>query len=234
LQIGVANRDYHQVSQSEIGEGAATRCRELSLLFETFQYESLLPSALDVCNSELGYKPMEQPDRHLPRMIIVAAMLAMAGCGSGSREQVSPTAHSFSRDRYEIPTAAAAILDKADHFELLSLDPRLQLNAADGDFYGYRVFGTAVIRDAESRQKLVSAFKRAVAEKPVAIAACFNPRHGIRARKSGEQADFVICFECRQVHVSYGQAGGEFRISNSAEALFDSVLQSHGLALADK
>ncbi len=45
---------------------------------------------------------------------------------------------------------------------------------------------------------------------------------------------FCHMFECRQVHVSYDQALGEFRINNSAEALFDSVLQSHGLALADK
>jgi hypothetical protein len=177
---------------------------------------------------------MERPDRRLPGMIIVAAMLALAACGSGSREQVRPTAHSFSDDMYEIPAPAETILEHADHFELLSLDPRLQLNAADGDFHGYRVLGTAVIGDAESRQKLVSAFKRAVAEKPGAIAACFNPRHGIRASKHGEQADFVICFECRQVQVSYGQTHGEFLINYSARALFDSVLQSHGLPLADK
>jgi hypothetical protein len=168
-------------------------------------------------------------------MILVAAVVAMAACGSGSQEQVRPTAHDFrSEDRNEIPAPAAAILEQADHFELLSLDPRRQLNAVDGDFHGFRVLGTAVIRDTETRQKLVSVFKRAAAEKPGAIAACFNPRHGIRVSKNRERADFVICFECRQVQVSYGEVQREFLITGSAEALFDSVLQTRGLPLADK
>ena len=167
-------------------------------------------------------------------MIIVAALLAMAACGAGSREQVRPTAHDFrDEDLYEIPAPAAAILEQSDHFELLSLDPRRQMNGADG-FHGFKVLGTAVISDSEIRQKLVSAFERAVAEKPGAIAACFNPRHGIRVSKDRERADFVICFECRQVQVSYGEAQGEFLINNSAKSLFDSVLQTRGLPLPGK
>jgi len=40
----------------------------------------------------------------LAGMIIVAALLAMAACGAGSREQVRPTAHDFrDEDLYEIP-----------------------------------------------------------------------------------------------------------------------------------
>jgi len=168
-------------------------------------------------------------------MILVLAVVAMAACGAGSQEQVRLTAQDFrSEDRNEIPAAAGAILEQADHFELLSLDPRSQLTVVDGDFHGFRLLGTAVIKDTETRQKLVSAFKNAIAEKPGAIAACFNPRHGIRVSKNRERADFGICFECRQVQVSYGEFQREFPINNSAEALFNSVLRARGLPLADK
>jgi hypothetical protein len=205
------------------------------LLFESFLYESLQPSDFGIQCLLQGDKPIERPHSRLPGMIFIATVVAMAACGSGSQEQVRPTAHDFrSEDGNEIPAPAGAILEQADHFELLSLDPRFQLNAADGDFHGYRVLGTAVIGDAETRRKLVSAFKRAVAEKPQAVAACFNPRHGIRVSNKGEQADFVICFECRQVEVSYGGAQNEFLINRSAESLFDAVLRSRGVPRTDR
>jgi len=130
----------------------------------------------------------------------VAAVLAMAACGPGSQEHGHFGAHdSTSEPRNVIPPTAAAILEQADHFELLSLDPHYQREAAKGDFYGYRVLGTAVINDAETRKKIVSAFKRAVAENQGFEALCFNPRHGIRVTRNEKQADFVICFECAQV-----------------------------------
>jgi hypothetical protein len=164
----------------------------------------------------------------------VAAVVAMAACGPGSQEHGHYGAHdSTSEVRNVIPTTAAAILEEADHFELLSLDPHLQWKAAKGDFYGYRVLGTAVIEDTETRKKLVSAFKRAVAENQGYEALCFNPRHGIRVTRKGKQVDFVICFQCAQVHV-YGEVDGEFLIASSARILFDSVLQSNGIPRAER
>ena len=43
-------------------------------------------------------------------------------------------------------------------FALLSLDTRSRRKAAKYDYHGYKVFGTAVIEDAETRKKIVSAF----------------------------------------------------------------------------
>jgi hypothetical protein len=155
----------------------------------------------------------------------VAAVVAMAACGPGSQEHRHPEAYkSPSWGSNVIPAPAAAILDQADHFELLSLDPHPQGKAAKGDFYGYRVLGTAFIENTETRKKLVSAFKRAVAENQGYVAACFNPRHGIRVARNEKQADFVICFECAQVQV-FGEVQGTFLISSSARILFDSVLR---------
>ena|SRR6267143_4083276 len=150
-------------------------------------------------------------------VLLVAAVVAMAACGHGN----------------VIPPAAATILERADHFDLLSLDPHPQWEAAEGDFHRYKVLGTPIINDAETHKKIVSAFKRAVAENQGMVAACFNPRHGIRVTRNEKQADFVICFECAQVQV-FGEVHDSFLIASSARGLFDSVIRSSGIHLADR
>jgi hypothetical protein len=155
--------------------------------------------------------------RILEMSFAVAAVVAMASCGN----------------RNVIPVPAAMILEHADHFELLSLDPRPQWEPAEGDFHRYKVLGTAVLEDAETRTKFVTAFKRAVAENQGYEALCFNPRHGIRVTRKGKQVDFVICFGCAQVEV-FGEVQGTFLISGSARVLFDRVLQSNGIPLAER
>src|SRR5260221_6968552 len=87
-------------------------------------------------------------------VFVVVGLVAMCACGSGSQSKV----------RNAIPATAATILDQADHFELLSLNPNQQREAAVDDFHGYGVFGMTVISDTKTREKLVSAFKNAVAE----------------------------------------------------------------------
>jgi hypothetical protein len=43
----------------------------------------------------------------------------------------------------------------------------------------------------------------------------------------------VICFECAHGEI-HGDVQGSFLIWNSAQPVFDSVLQSNGIPLADK
>jgi hypothetical protein len=161
---------------------------------------------------------MKWTNTRMSEMIFaVAAVVAMAACGNGN----------------VIPATSATILEQADHFELLSLDPRPQWEPAEGDFHRYKVLGTVTINDPETRKKLVTAFKKAVAENQEYVAACFNPRHGIRVTRNEKQADFVICFQCAQVEV-FGEVSGRILIGNSARALFDSVLQSSGIPRTDR
>jgi hypothetical protein len=167
-------------------------------------------------------------------VFVVAAFIVMEGCGPGTLEHGQSGAHeSTSKSRNVIPATVAAILEQADHFDLLSLDPHFRGKAAKDDFHGYKVLGTAVIEDPETRKRIASAFKRAVAENQGYMAACFNPRHGIRVTRNMKQADFVICFECAQVEV-FGENYGRFLISNSAQPLFDSVLRSSGIPREDR
>ena len=167
-------------------------------------------------------------------VFVVVGIIAMAACVSGSQERGQLQAYDSANEvRNVIPATAAAILEQADHFELLSLNPSYQQKAAEGDFHGYRILGTAAINDTETRKKLVSTFKGAVAENQGIVAACFNPRHGIRVTRNEKHEDFVICFECNQVQV-FGEVRGEFLITGSAQPLFDSVLHSSGVPRAKR
>lgn len=141
-------------------------------------------------------------------ILVVTVVPAMATCGH----------------RNIIPAQAATILELADHFELLSLVPHIQLPAAEGDFHGYKVLDRIVVTDRETREKLVSAFKKAVEENQGPVAACFNPRHGIRVTQNEKWEDFVICFQCDNVQ-AFGAVQAEFKITNSAEPLFEAVLR---------
>ena len=162
-------------------------------------------------------------------VLVVVGAVAMAACGAGSEERGHLQAYDSANEvRNVIPATAAAILEQADHFELLSLSPSYQHKVVKGNFHGYRVLATAAINDPETRKKLVSAFKKAVAENGGIVAKCFNPRHGIRVSRNEKHEDFVICFECYQVRMS-GEVRGGFLITGSAQPLFDSVLHSSGV-----
>jgi hypothetical protein len=157
---------------------------------------------------------------------LITGVVAKATWGSGSQERGHLQPYDSANEvRNVIPAAAVAILEQADHFELLALDPELTKATGKYIFHGHRVLATAAINDTETRKKLVSTFKKAVAENRGEAVHCFNPRHGIRVSRKEKHEDFVICFECYQVLV-FGEVRGGFLITNSAQPLFDSVLIS--------
>ena len=165
------------------------------------------------------------------KIIVVTAAVSMSVFALRSRDSRHLEAYDSAPEvRNVIPAAAAVILEQADHFELLSLNPDYQRILAEGGFHGYRVLRTVVIDNTETRKKLVSTFKQAVAENQDIEAACFNPRHGVRVTRKEKQADFVICFECNQVHV-LGVVQGTFLITRSAQPLFDSVLRGKDVSV---
>jgi hypothetical protein len=124
-----------------------------------------------------------------------------------------------------IPDQARAILEKAEQMEPLSLHPDRPQEKPEGDFHGWKVLGETVVKDAETRKKLVAASARGVQENGGKVALCFNPRHGIRATHDGKTADFVICFECFHGHTYVGDnLPRGFLTTGSPEKEFDKVL----------
>jgi hypothetical protein len=163
-----------------------------------------------------------------PRLRILLALLTLIPFGVAAR----------SADKEKdgaIPDQARTVLEKAEQIELLSLHPDRPLDKPKEDFHGWKVLGKTVVKDAETRKKLVAALARGVKENKGEAALCFNPRHGIRATHDGKTADFVICFECfhGRVYVGDKELKG-FLTTDSPEKEFDKVLTDAKVPLAEK
>ena len=152
---------------------------------------------------------------HWQCLTVSAVLIAI---GAASPQTLQPPTN-------RLPSSTISVLQHADQFELLSLDPKYGYSE-NGSFHGYRVLGRVVISDANTHQKLVSALLQGMRENSGEAAHCFNPRHGIYAIRKGNQADLVICFECLQVQL-FGAAQGGYLVSRSPQAVFDAVLKAH-------
>src|SRR5262249_25736189 len=97
-----------------------------------------------------------------------------------------------------------AILEKAEHFELLSLDPAVEGVKGEEGFHGWKILGKTAVKDAAVRKQIVTALDKGIAESDGNGAKCFDPRHGIRAQHDGKTVDLVICFECGWIYVFHG------------------------------
>jgi len=125
----------------------------------------------------------------------------------------------------KLPPRTVAVLEQADQFELLALSPTS--TKSDQSFHGYAVLGAAKISQTDTRRRLVSALRQSMRESDGTLAACFHPRHGIRATRNGKQVDLVICFECLSFEL-YGDSEETFLITSKPRTLFDEVLKSSG------
>jgi hypothetical protein len=128
------------------------------------------------------------------------------------------------------------VLEKAENFELLSLEPERLEEVPKDSFQGWKVLGKKTIDTSEIRKKIVDALEKGVVENQGGVTVkCFNPRHGIRVTHNGKTADFVICFQCLQVHV-YMDGGAEqmFLVSSSPTETFNKVLKDAGVPLPEQ
>jgi hypothetical protein len=133
----------------------------------------------------------------------------------------------------KMPASAKAVLEQADQFELLSIDPHRPQEKPQDDFHGWKVLGRIQIKDAETRNKLLAALKKGVNDNDGIAAACFDPRHGIRVTHEGKTMDLVICFECFQVQVYAAEKREhDFLTTGSPQRVFDEVLRDAGVPLA--
>ena len=98
----------------------------------------------------------------------------------------------------------------------------------------FPVLGKVEITDADLRGAIVSALKQG-AKTRHPMAACYKPRHVIRAEKGGRTVDVVICFECGNYRVHRAEDGklvGGGRMSRVGEALLNKLLTDAGVPIA--
>jgi hypothetical protein len=143
-------------------------------------------------------------------------------------------------DRKEVnklPDSARRVLHKAHRFELLSLDPDVEVKEGAKDvFHGYKVLGKTVVKRKGVRKEiLVALFRGVAAGDTEGEPDCFNPRHGIRATYQGKTVDLVLCFECDQIMVYEGESNvAQVFTDGSPQRVFDKVLKDAGVPLAPK
>jgi len=157
-------------------------------------------------------------------------------CGSVATLVLLLTAHIADAqpklDPQIFPGDVRQALESAERFELISLYPSDKLGGEQ--FHGYSVLGRTIIADAGTRARLITALKEGVEDNKYGIAAaCFNPRHGIRATHGSTSVDLVICFQCYQALVYYGDGRrGEFLPTSKPEPAFNEVLRAAKLPLS--
>ncbi|TKC97140.1 hypothetical protein [Polyangium fumosum] len=115
--------------------------------------------------------------------LLVLAAASVLGCGS-------------------LPDAAVAVLDGADSFQVLALDPDHGEEPPPGveSFHGYQVLAKGDVTDPKARERIVGIVNAGV-RKGGTQAKCFNPRHGVHAVRDGHSVDLVICYECSALEV---------------------------------
>lgn len=155
----------------------------------------------------------------MTRLLLFLAVIA-AGCASSeTRPQV------FTQE-------IESILDEPARVELLTLHPYPhQVEPEDGGFHGYEVLGRADLSDAASQGELFTAIAEGIQRSDGTVAACFNPRHGIRVEGEGGSVEFVICYECLSMNV-HGPAGRVNKLTVSeVQGRVDTVFAQVGLRI---
>jgi hypothetical protein len=142
-------------------------------------------------------------------------------------------------DDLRLPRKAAAEVEKAmleaEKLELLSLhggepDGQLPEQAGSVKFHDYVVIGSLDLSTASERTTVVRDVAKAIASSPVYMAACFFPRHGLRATsKTGEQVDLLICFECATVYRFSSGKKLRLSITDEPESLLNKLFKKAGI-----
>jgi hypothetical protein len=133
-----------------------------------------------------------------------------------------------------IPEAVDRLLDRAEAYELYSLDPERKSDPArpKGNFHGWDVLGKTEVRAEADRRRLADALRLGAEDNFGMAGACFIPRHGLRLRGGGKSVDLVICFQCFQVQVfEDGRRKEGFLTTGGPQQAFDAMLQAAGVEL---
>ena len=134
-------------------------------------------------------------------------------------------------------------LKDADEFTLFSINPEPDFqHQSTNTFQNHAILGHFDVTSAETRQKLITALDDGIGEDmksiPPGVAVplpdCFNPRHGIRAKKGDETVEFLICFECHQIQISSNWGKSWFFTTSSKPAsVFNHVLKKAHIPLPE-
>ena len=170
---------------------------------------------------------------------IVAVLATWAGTfallrwGQSSRDGAA--VHTTTPKR--LSDASRRILDESEKVILLSLDPVYSKEPSTQTaekFHYYPVLGRVEIKDANLKHELLRALYKGVEDSLGLAAACFNPRHGIRAENGTNWIELVICFECSYMEEHGTGASDGAHTTGSPAETFNRVLKDAGVPITTK
>jgi hypothetical protein len=135
-----------------------------------------------------------------------------------------------------IPDAVERLLDKADTFELYSLDGDTDKNgkfvpAKDG-FHGCKEVGKIEVKDKAKRQQIADAVRLGAEDNPGYWKPPRIPHHALRLKEGEMTIDLVFGFQDYSVQVfENGEKKKGFATSPDPQKLFDAMLTEGGIKL---
>ena len=148
----------------------------------------------------------------------------------------------------EVPEKMHRAFDEATVFELLALNPWVPPLDQDAEhavvvdagtrlprdeFHGFVILGRKTITDPATRARLIDALEAGIRDSDGTRAGCFAPRHALRVSGRGGTSDFVICFECLQIAMSFSDGNHSMiLVSRSPRDVFNQALRDAGLPIA--
>ena len=98
----------------------------------------------------------------------------------------------------------------------------------------YPILGMMELTGAD-RATSVNGVYKSITDSNGIVAACFNPRHGLRAQKGTTTVDVIICFECYSLVVNEnGERAASIPIMDSAPPVLTKLLNNAGIEVAKK
>jgi hypothetical protein len=135
-----------------------------------------------------------------------------------------------------LPDVARSVLEAPETLEVLSIDPQSGWEDPPEDailFNDYVELGRAAVADEGLRRRIVQLLYEGIRENGDMVAACFNPRHGVRAVKGANTVDLLICYECLQIYVFVDDGErGSCLTGESVEPALSRIWQDLGLQIA--
>lgn len=128
----------------------------------------------------------------------------------------------------DLPKEVREAFDKASEFELYSLDPARPIKKNDKDvlFHDWKVLGKTTLKGEDAR-KVRSAIDKGRKDSDGLVAACFNPRHGVRFVRDKKTYDIVICYECLSATIYEGEKRlGQFLTTQSPAPILNRTLEN--------
>lgn len=130
-------------------------------------------------------------------------------------------------------------LSDATELQIYSLNPRPSSMedkelASREHFHDYAILGHATIRDRKRAREILNLVYRGIHESDGTVAACFDPRHGIRATSGERTVDFVICYECLSMHIHHGTQQESATTTRGPQVEMDAIWKQAGLSLVPR